>query len=159
MAKYSRLISSMVPQRAPSPFLEVFGRVALCLPFCLSCVLKDSRPSYVLQQSLEHSTYFVFNRGPTTSHLHILDDLLLFAKVDISQVGKLKIMFSIYEDCYCQTINYDKSVYFFFSRRAPDNLRQEICSFLRIPKGWGNKNYLGLPFMTGQLRRKFQLSS
>lgn len=96
---------------------------------------------------------FNFGRSATISHLLFADDSLLFAKENIFQAATLRnFFFLIYEDCSGQTINYDKSG-LFFSKGASDSICQDICSFLRIPEGWGNKKYLGLLFMTERLKK------
>lgn len=95
---------------------------------------------------------FDFGRGATILHLLFAVDSLLFALANISQAAKLKEIFSIYEDCSRQTINYDKSS-LFFSKAYPVVLQQAICTLLRISERRRNNKYLGLPFMTGRSKK------
>lgn len=61
----------------------------------------------------------------------------------------MKTIFSMYEDCFGQIINFDKfSV--FFSKDFPVTLQQDICSLFQIPEGSRSNKYLGLPFMIGR---------
>lgn len=75
---------------------------------------------------------FDFGRETLFSHLLFANDLLLFAQAHISQAVKLKAIFAVYKACSGQIINFDKSN--FFSKDAPESLRQGYLFFLSDPK-------------------------
>lgn len=137
----------------PRSFSLIMKFISLSLsPFLLNgiliCIFKSSRGirqgdplspylfilcvegfSTILWEAQESGALWGFHIGNDPSifsHLLFYDDSLLFSWAYLAQATKLRDIFYLYEACSGQTINFEKSN-FFFSKGAPSTLKEEIC--------------------------------
>lgn len=85
------------------------------------------------------------------AQLSLLQDALLFAKVELGECRKIMEILDLYGNASGQTINFDKSGIFFSSNMRPIE-RQLICSLLNTPPLKADAKYLGLPSCWGRSR-------
>ena len=92
-------------------------------------------------------------RGPTLTHLLIVDDNPLFCRASGDECRKILTILEKYEEESGQKVNKNKTA-IFFSKSTTEETKQEIMAALGIHEYVNFEQYLGLPSLVGRKRKK-----
>lgn len=126
-----------------SPYLCIFCMEYLGFLINEKCVKKDWTPLKASRQNLD------------ISHLFFADNLMLFAKTNISGVESIKDVLSKFCKESGQVVSAEKSR-IYFSPNVPSNIKEDICNISDISKTSALGKYLGFPINhKGTTRNRF----
>jgi hypothetical protein len=83
--------------------------------------------------------------------LLFVDDSLILCKANEENAIKLKEILTVYEECFGQVINTEKSAVM-FSPNTGDTQRRQVMDILSICSETRSEKYLGLPVYVGRSR-------
>ncbi|CAH9083997.1 unnamed protein product [Cuscuta epithymum] len=95
----------------------------------------------------------IARRAPRISHLFFADDSLLFFQATHREVTAVREILHAYETASGQTINYNKSK-FFFSANVPAHIQEGLMEVMRVEYAGNEEKYLGLPAFFGKRKKE-----
>ncbi|XP_026410582.1 uncharacterized protein LOC113305796 [Papaver somniferum] len=88
---------------------------------------------------------------PSISHLFYADDCLIFIKARIRDARNLTSIIDQFSKFSGQAVNFEKSA-LAFSKKVPNNVKNEISNILRIRRMSLNEKYLGVPLLLQKIK-------
>lgn len=88
------------------------------------------------------------------SHLFVVNDSIIFPRINDKDSFTIRKILSIYEKVYGQKINLAKSI-ITFSRNVSVNTRKAIKGALGLDDLITHDSYLGLLYVVGKNKKKF----
>ncbi|GMI99700.1 hypothetical protein HRI_003639300 [Hibiscus trionum] len=117
-------------------------------------VLTMERLGQAIRQSVDSGAWKPFRMarsGIPLSHLFFADDLILYAKADISQAQVISDVLKEFEKCSGHKVSVRKSQIYFSPNTNP-SLQDEICMAIGFQKTLSLGTYLGVPVRHERMR-------
>ncbi|XP_026416207.1 uncharacterized protein LOC113311601 [Papaver somniferum] len=119
-------------------------------------ILLNGAPA--LSRSLIHAEHDKLIHGfkankhcPSISHLFFADDCLIFIKARTRDARNLASIIEQFNKFSGQAVNFEKSA-LDFSKKVPNNVKNEIANILRIKRMSLNEKYLGVPILLQKIK-------